>query len=137
MVASNEDRAKEVEAESFEALYEAWLGDRARDNEELAHRIERTYRAAWMSDDVDLRVAVISFILFRRHSDGYDLVLEAIRSESEYLATHALTLVTSLLAKGAAFEGAVRDAIHDFSVHHPRREDLSSHAASLLAKTQD
>jgi hypothetical protein len=122
-------------ANSFSALYEAWVDSKLRD-EDLEAELVRIRTRSWQVGDAHDRMAVLSFILRRRDKDGVDLVVEGLQSNEPALAQHA-SAVASVLIKHRVIAGSeIRNALRRFGDRYPEWDVVSRAALDSLDRAE-
>jgi hypothetical protein len=113
-----------LEPDSFASLYTVWLDGADARRHGAERTLIETYRKAWESGDYGDQQAVLHFILLREEIEGFDLVVEGLRSRDARLAGVAEAVAFGLLKKGHDLGSQARDALREFSERFPEWADL-------------
>ena len=120
-----------MNAGSFARLYERWVASGARDRsieQELVHRTDD----AWLDGDEADRFSVLSVIMRRRDLDRIDLLFEAMRTDTEFVAVHAASILSVFIGEGHEPPREVYDALDVFSTKFPERRILADSSLTLM-----
>lgn len=94
--------------------------------------MERIYRSTWRSGSARERHLVLNFIFLSGQAQGFDLVIEGLRSSEPEVAETAIAATITLLSKGFDLGEGTRAALADFHARFPDWEPLSTAALKFL-----
>jgi hypothetical protein len=116
----------------FASLYAEWEFQHERNNADLAERLIRQYRSAWLSDDIENRFAALSVVFRLRLLDGFDLVRDGLKTEDRELAIHAATTACSLILHGYDLGPGIGEQLREFVMRYPDWEVVIHPALTKL-----
>ncbi len=122
--------------DSFYEEWERWVVEDERKNRDVELHLARSYRRAWKSGDSRDRYAVLCFIEQRRESSGFDLVIEALRSQEPRLAPEAAAIASALIADGFDVGSTIRRDLEEFARRFPAEDAISIAALGLLDRIE-
>lgn len=117
---------------SFLEEYIAWLDLDSSQRQQKEEFLKGAYLAAWATDDLSERLAVLTFIERAHYAPGYPLIIEALRGEEGNLAGHAAAIVIAL-ASARIFLGLdALDALTEYGAKFPADKEIADQALRAI-----
>ena len=107
------------EPASFAGLFESWFYHGNRDNAELESSLRNLYREAWDRGSLRDREAVIKFLAWVDLLESSGILLAALRSDDERIATDAVANLRTLCSESHQLGPEVRDALESYIPRFP------------------
>lgn len=117
---------------SFGALYQLWRVAEPQRAEILARQLQTDYRRAWEIGGDNDRYCVVHFVFLQRISDGFDLVVEALDSPDEPLASNAAIMIAILIREGHDLGDSLVSRLNRFAENFPHWSFARDDALALL-----
>lgn len=118
-------------------MYETWFVDGQRRDFILERELAAAYRGAWTSGDADDRGAVLDFIFDRRDREGFDLLIEGLRSDDARRASNAAVIVSALINEGFDMGPSIRKDLAGFGARFPEWTGVCRAASRFLDRFEE